>query len=99
MFAAKVTRGPTTFGSKGWQKQSVWIFLYNPDGTPMDFPVEYPVLFEPGHAGHPPGDYRVDPSSFMLARDEKGNPVLRVGRLKLLPPETASGGAASRKPT
>ena len=94
MFAAKVTRAPSAIGNKGWQKQSVWIFLFNPDGTPMDFPVEFPMLVEGGKPGYAAGEYTVDPSSFILARDEKGNAVLRVGRMKLLPAAPAGG----RKP-
>jgi len=94
MFQAKVTRPPVAIGSKGWQKQSVWIFLYNPDGSLMDFPVEFPMLVEGGKPGYGSGDYTVDPSSFILARDEKGNAVLRVGRLKLLPAKSTAGAKA-----
>jgi len=93
MFKATITRAPSSIGSKGWQKQAVWIYLYNGDGTACDFPSEFSMLVEGGKPGLPVGDYTVDPSSFVMARDEKGNQVLRVGRLKLNPLPKSGGKA------
>ena len=92
MFKATVLRGCTTVGQKGWQKQSVWIYLYNPDGTPMDFPTEFFLFWEQGKPGQPIGEYTVCPSSFTPGRDEKNNITLRLGRLRLLPFKPAAGG-------
>jgi len=85
MFKVVVSEGSVPIGTKGYHKQAVWVFLFGENGKPAPYPTEFPKLLSKDEKPLTPGEYAIAPHSFAASVDERGNRILKMTRLHLLP--------------
>lgn len=84
-FRALVSRPPVPFGTAGWAKQTVYVYLYESAGVEAPHPTGFPILVGKDEKGYAAGEYILDPSTFQAKGDKYGNLELAAGRFVLTP--------------